>query len=136
MSVQGTIVNVRSEIPGWVMVFGTVAALLLALGAGISLLSPQQLVAPGAEINAAVQIYARYTFSRDAGLFIVLCIGLVRRSRPVVNVMMGLFALISLFDAIMDIVESRLPIFVIAFVLFLIAALAFVKTADQASTSN
>ena len=42
-------------------------------------------------------------------------------------VMMGLFSLINFLDAIMDIRESRLPVFVIAFLLSLIAAMATMR---------
>ena len=116
-----------SPIPRWIIVFAVLAALLLSVGAGISLLSPQRLVTPGVEINSAAQVYAGYTFSRDLGLFIVLCVGLIRYSRSIITVMLGLFSLINLFDALMDLRESRFPVFVIAFLLSLISAMAFVK---------
>ncbi len=112
------------QIPRWISVFAAVAALLLAIGATLSLLAPQRLVTPGVEINSAAQIYAGYTFSRDLGLFTVLCFALIKRSRSIMTVMMGLFSLINLSDAILDIKESRLPVFVIAFVLSLVAAMA------------
>lgn len=120
-------VAVGSSIPLWIIVFAVLAALLLAVGASISLLSPQRLVAPGVEINSAAHIYAGYTFSRDLGLFIVLCVGLIKHSRSIITVMLGLFSLINLCDALMDIRESRFPVFVIAFLLSLISAIAFVK---------
>lgn len=127
MSKPQKAVAVSSEIPWWIIVFAALAALLLAVGAGISLLAPQRLVAPGVEINAAAQVYAGYTFSRDLGLLIVLCVGLVQRSRSIMIVMMGLFSLINFCDAIMDLKESRLPVFVIAFLLSLIAAMATMR---------
>ena len=84
---------------------------------------------PGVEINSAAQIYAGYSFSRDLGLFIVLCVGLLKRSRSILTVMMGLFSLINFCDAIVDIRESRLPVFVIAFLLSLVAAMATMRLA-------
>lgn len=117
-------VAVNMQIPRWIVAFAVLAVLLLAVGAGISLLAPQRLVPPGVEINSAAQIFAAYTFSRDLGLCIVLCLGLIKRSRSIMVVMMGLFSLINFLDAIMDIRESRFPVFVIAFLLALIAAMA------------
>ncbi len=54
-------------IPGWIIVFATLAAFLLAVGASISLLAPQRLVTPGVEINSAAQIYAGYPGHRQNG---------------------------------------------------------------------
>jgi hypothetical protein len=123
------------QIPRWIYVFAGIAAFLLAVGASISLVAPQQFVTPGVEINSAAQIYAGYTFSRDLGLFIVLCIGLIKRSRSIMTVMLGLFSLINFCDALMDIKGSRLPVFVIAFLLSLIAAMATIRLSktDQPS---
>jgi hypothetical protein len=120
-------IAVNLRIPRWIIVFAAVAALLLAVGASISLLAPQRLVAPGAVMNSAAQIYAGYTFSRDLGLLIVLCVGLIKRFRSITTVMMGLFSLINFCDALMDIKESRLLVFVIAFLLSLIAAMSFMR---------
>jgi hypothetical protein len=100
MSERSNAVEVSLQIPRWIIVLATVAALLLAVGASISLLAPERLVTPGVEINSAAQIYAGYTFSRDLGLFIVLCVGLLKRSRSILTVMMGLFSLINFCDAI------------------------------------
>lgn len=135
MSQLSKAVAVTLQIPRWIYVFGGLAAFLLAVGAGISLVAPQHLVTPGVEINSAAQVYAGYTFSRDLGLFIVLCIGLIKRSRSIMTVMLGLFSLINFCDALMDIEESRLPIFVIAFLLSLIAAMATIRLSktDQPS---
>jgi hypothetical protein len=47
------------------------------------------------------------------------------------TVMMGLFSLINFCDAIMDIKESRLPVFVIAFLLSLIAAMASIRLSKR-----
>ncbi len=127
MSELSKAMAVNFQIPRWILAFAALAALLLAAGASISLLAPQRLVPPGVEINSAAEVYAAYTFSRDLGLFLVLCLGLIKRSRPVMVVMMGLFSLINFFDSIMDIRESRLPVFVIAVLLSLIAAVATVK---------
>jgi hypothetical protein len=120
-------IGVNSRIPRWIFAFAALAALLLALGASISLLAPQRLVSPGVEINSAAQIYAAYTFSRDLGLFLVLCLGLIKRSRPILTVMLGLFSLINFCDAIMDLRESRISVFVIAFLLSVIAAMATMR---------
>jgi hypothetical protein len=127
MSQLSKAVAVTMQIPRWIYVFAGLAALLLAVGASISLVAPQQLVTPAVEINSAAQIYAGYTFSRDLGLFIVLCIGLIKRSRSIMTVLLGLFSLINFCDALMDIKESRLTIFVIAFLLSLIAAMATIR---------
>jgi len=127
MSQFSKAVAVTLQIPRWIYVFAGLAAFLLAVGASISLVAPQQLVTPGVEINSAAQIYAGYTFSRDLGLFIVLCIGLIKRSRSIMTVMLGLFSLINFWDALMDIEESRLPVFVIAFLLSLIGAMATIR---------
>jgi hypothetical protein len=130
MSQLSKAVAVNLQIPRWIIVFAALAALLLAAGASISLLAPQRLVPPGVEINSAAQIYAGYTFSRDLGLFIMLGIGLIKRSRSILTLMMSLFSLINFCDAIMDIKESRLPVFAIAFLLSLIAAMATRRLAE------
>ena len=127
MSQLSKAVAVDLQIPRWIIVFAALAAFLLAVGASISLLAPQRLVTPGVEINSAARIYAGYTFSRDLSLFIVLCVGLVKRSRSIMTVMMCLFSLMNFLDAIMDIKESRLPVFVIASLLSLIAAMATMR---------
>jgi len=130
MSQLSKAVAVNLQIPRWIIVFAALAALLLAAGASISLLAPQRLVPPGVEINSAAQIYAGYTFSRDLGLFIMLGIGLIKRSRSILTLMMSLFSLINFCDAIMDLKESRLPVFAIAFLLSLIAAMATRRLAE------
>jgi len=130
MSQLSQAVAVNLQIPRWIIVFAALAALLLAAGASISLLAPQRLVPPGVEINSAAQIYAGYTFSRDLGLFIMLGIGLIKRSRSILTLMMSLFSLINFCDAIMDLKESRLPVFAIAFLLSLIAAMATRRLAE------
>lgn len=117
------------QIPWWIMTFAAISVLLLVVGASISILDPQRLVAPGVEINSAAQVYAGYTFSRDIGTFIVLCVGLIKRSRSIITVMMGLFSLINFCDAIMDMMEARFPIVVIAFLLSFIAAMATLRLA-------
>lgn len=127
MSKLSRAVAINFQIPRWIVAFASLAALLLAVGAGISLLAPQRLVPPGVEINSAVEVYAAYTFSRDLGLAIVLCFGLIKRSRPILVVMMGLFSLINFFDAILDLREARLPVFVIAFLLSLIAGMTTMR---------
>ncbi len=122
-------------IPRWIVIFAMVAIVLLGIGASISLVAPQRLVAPGAEINTAAQIYAGYTFSRNCGLFIVLCIGLLRRSRSILTVMMGLFSLVNFSDAIMDVKEMRLPVSAIALVLSVLAAMACSRLSKARSAS-
>ncbi len=129
MSQFSKAVGGKLQIPWWIMVFTALAAFLLAAGASISLLAPQRLVGPGFEINLAAQIYAGYTFSRNLGLAIMLVVGLAKRSRSILTVMMGLFSFINFCDAIMDIKESRLPVFGIALVLSLIAAMATMRLA-------
>ena len=131
MSALSEPAGVNFGIPRWILVFAALAALLLAVGAGISLLAPQRLVAPGVEINSATRVYSGYTFSRDLSLFVVLCVALVKRSRSIMTVMMGLFSIINFCDAIMDIRESRLPVFGIACMLSLIAAIAFMRLSKK-----
>ena len=46
MSALSEPAGVNFGIPRWILVFAALAALLLAVGAGISLLAPQRLVAP------------------------------------------------------------------------------------------
>ena len=126
---KGASSSTSPTIPAWILGFGILTSLLLALGAGISLLAPQRLAPPRVEVNAAVHVYAGYTFSRDLSLLIVLIIALLRRSRPAVSIVMGLFSLINLFDAVMDVAEGRYPIVVIALLLSLLGMLAFFSAA-------
>jgi hypothetical protein len=135
MSQRLTAVAVNLQIPRWITAFAILATFLLLTGAGISLLAPERLLPPGAEISSAVKVYAAYTFSRDLGLAIVLCLGLMKGSRSILLVMMGLFALINGCDAIMDVIEARLPVFVIAFLLSLIAAIAWARLSKASALS-
>lgn len=123
-------ISTAALIPVWIIGFGVLASLLLATGAGISLFAPQLLASPGAEINVLAHIYASYTFSRDLSLLVVLSIALIRRLRATLNIAMGMLSLMNLFDAVMDIAESRYPIVPIALVLSLLAALAFARTTN------
>ncbi len=133
MSQRSTAIASVAPIPRWITAFAILAAILLITGAGISLFAPERLVPLGVEINSAVRVYAGYTFSRDLGLFAMLCLGLVRRSRSILLVMMGLFALINGCDAIMDIKESRIPVFAIAILLSAIAAIACARLSKSSS---
>lgn len=111
-------------IPHWALGFGILASLLLAIGAGVSLLAPLRLAPPGTEMNAAVRIYAGYTFSRDLSLMVMLSFALAKRSRLIFSIAMGIFSLVNLLDAAMDAVELRFPIVVIALLLSLLAGVA------------
>jgi hypothetical protein len=119
--------TVNAPIPRWILAFGAISAVLLAIGAALSLLAPQKLVAPGADINAACQIYAGYTFSRNVSLFLMLSFGLVKRSRSILTFTMALFSLINFCDGIMDMREGRIPIIAVAFLLSCVAAMASLK---------
>src|ERR1700761_4865409 len=101
--------------------------MLLAMGAGISMFAPQRLAPPGVAINAAVHVYAGYTFSRDLSLLVVMVFALLKRLRTMLSTAMGIFSLMNLFDAAMDVWEGRYPIVAIAAVLALVAALAYAK---------
>lgn len=114
-------------IPAWVAGFAALACLLLATGASLALFSPQRLTPPGVEINAAVRIYAAYTFSRNLSLLVVLLMALLKRSRSTLRTAMGMFSLVNLFDAVMDVIEGRYAIVAIALVLSLLGALAFAR---------
>ena len=124
------------SIPTWAIIFGIGATLLLAIGAAVSILAPQRLAPPGTEMNAAVHIYAGYTFSRNLSLLIVVLVALVKRYRSVFSTAMFIFSLVNLFDAVMDVLEARYPIVVIALLLSLGAALAARSTAGPAGPHN
>jgi hypothetical protein len=122
--------SLHPTIPPWIVGFAVLASLLLAMGAGISLFAPQRLAPPGVEINAAAHVYAGYTFSRDLSLLVVMVFALLRRSRTVLSVAIGMFSLMNCFDAVMDVWEGRYPIVAIAVLLAVVAALAYAKTSS------
>jgi len=99
-----------SSLPGWVSASVIVGALLMGAGAVIALVRPAMLVAPNAEINAAVRVYAGYLVSRNLALAAMLIAMLAARARSVLSSLMVLTAFIQLFDAGMDALEGRWPI--------------------------
>jgi hypothetical protein len=96
-----------AALPWWLQIIVLLGAFLMATGALIALLNPAMLVSPGAEINAAVHIYAGYLFSRNAALAILLVVSMILRARGILNTLVLLTALIQLLDAVVDCMEGR-----------------------------
>jgi len=97
----------NATVPGWVSASVIVGALLMGAGAAIALVRPAMLVAPNAEITAAVRVYAGYLVSRNLALALMLIAMLAMRARGVLSSLMVLTAFIQLFDAGMDVLEGR-----------------------------
>jgi hypothetical protein len=115
-----------SRIPGWVQGVTIIGALLMAAGAVIALLNPAILVAPGAEVNEAVRLYAGYLFSRNLALAGTLLFFLFRRAPAALSVLLALNGIIQLLDVCMDAREHRwsvLPGVLVLAVLFIAAAI-------------
>src|SRR5271154_32014 len=93
--------------PWWLKAIVLLGALLMAAGALIALLNPAMLVSPHDNINAAVDIYAGYLFSRNAALAILLVVSMVVRARGTLNTLILLTAFIQLLDAAVDCMEGR-----------------------------
>lgn len=115
-----------ASLPWWISLSVIVGALLMGTGAIIALVRPAMLVAPGAEITAAVRVYAGYLVSRNLVLALMLLAMLALRARRALGTLMVLTGFIQLFDAGLDVTEGRLAIapgvFVFAIVFFLGAA--------------
>lgn len=114
------------SLPWWISLSVIVGALLMGTGAIIALVRPAMLVAPGAEITAAVRVYAGYLVSRNLTLALLLLAMLALRARRALSTLMVLTGFIQLFDAGLDVTEGRLAIasgvLIFAIVFFLGAA--------------
>jgi hypothetical protein len=99
--------NRDAPLPWWLRMIVVLGIVLLMAGALVSLLNPALLVAPGAEMTAAVRVYAGYTFSRDLALAIMLLAAFGWRSRNILNGLLLLTGLIQLLDVIPDLLEQR-----------------------------
>jgi hypothetical protein len=95
------------SIPWWIRIAVVLGALLMAMGAGIALLRPAMLVAPGAEINEAARIYAGYVISRNFAIAILLIALLFAGAKRSLGHAMVLVAFIQVFDAAIDCGEGR-----------------------------
>src|SRR5712671_3783923 len=82
--------------PWWVSASVIVGAMLMGAGAVIALVRPAMLVAPNAEITAAVRVYAGYLVSRNLALAAMLVAMLAMRARGVLSSLMVLTAFIQL----------------------------------------
>lgn len=82
-------------------------AALLAAGAVLAVVKPSMLLGRGEPVTRGVRVYAGYLFSRNLSLAILLIAALTRGWRSNLPGMMALYALIQLFDAIMDCIEGR-----------------------------
>jgi hypothetical protein len=95
------------SLPWWVSASVVLGALLMTTGAIVALIHPAMLVAPDAQINAAVHVYAGYLVSRNLALAVILLAMLAIRARGVLSGLMVLTASIQLLDAAMDVLEGR-----------------------------
>jgi hypothetical protein len=85
-------------------------ALLLITGALIALFHPVMLVSPRDEINGAVHIYAGYLASRNLAMAIMLLAALGFAAKRLLNNLLLLVSLVQFLDALIDVVEGRLPV--------------------------
>jgi len=113
----------RRHTPWWVTVVVIVGALLTAAGAVIALIDPALLSGPDASITTAVSVYARYTFSGNVALALVLLATLALRAHRILAGLMVLTALIQLIELIDDLFGGRavlapgLALFAVVFLL-------------------
>jgi hypothetical protein len=116
----------NSSFPAWLSASVILGALLMGAGAVIALVRPAMLVAPNAEITAAVRLYADYLVSRNLALALMLLVMLAKRAGRVLSGLMLLTAFIQFIDAGLDVLEGRwamVPgVLIFAIVFFLSAA--------------
>jgi hypothetical protein len=91
-------------------VVAELGTLLLITGALIALFHPVMLVSPHDEINGAVHIYADYLASRNLAMAIMLLAALGLAAKRLLNNLMLLVSLVQFLDALIDVVEGRLPV--------------------------
>jgi len=119
------LLNPDIALPWWILVVVVLGALLMAMGAGIALLHPGMLVAPGDAINGAVRVYAGYLVSRNFALAALLVLSLGLRARGMLNSLVLLTAWIQILDAGIDSFEGRwtiVPGVVVFGVMFLVVS--------------
>ncbi len=112
-------------IPWWVATIVILGALLTGAGGLIALLRPEMLVAAGAPMTAAAQVYAGYLISRGLALAAMLLLLLALRAPRMLTGLMLFTALVQLIDALVDATTGRitlLPIVLIVCVAFLLGA--------------
>jgi hypothetical protein len=96
---------------GWFpKVVAALGALLLLAGTLIALLHPVTLVSPHDEINGAVHIYAGYLACRNLAMAIMLLAALGLAAKRLLNNLLLLVSLVQFLDALIDVVEGRLPV--------------------------
>ena len=120
-----TYLTERSAIPWWIRIVVSLVALLLAAGAGIALVHPEMMLAPGDAMNGAAHIYAGYMASRNFALAIMLVVLLILSAKRALANVMVLVALVQLLDAGIDCAEGRwtiVPGVLIIGLVFVIAA--------------
>lgn len=94
-------------VPVWANVVVILCAILMGLGAVIALLKPEMLVAPHAEINAAVRTYAGYLTARNGTLAIMLLVLLVVGARRALGNLVAVVGFIQFMDFCVDCAEAR-----------------------------
>jgi hypothetical protein len=111
-SVQTTSSLLREKAAiGWFpRVVAVLGALLLITGALIALFHPIMLVSAQDEINGAVHIYAGYLASRNLAMAIMLLAALGFAAKRLLNNLLLLVSLVQFLDALIDVVEGRLPV--------------------------
>lgn len=110
--------------PWWVYVIVILGTLLLAVGAVISKVNPS-LLTGSAAITPATQVFADYTFARDAALVLMLVFLLSIKARRMLAGMMVLIALIQVLDMIDDLIRgdfALVPVVLVFAVVFFIGA--------------
>jgi hypothetical protein len=117
----------NERLPFWLRSIAIIGAVLLTMGAVISVVHPALLVSPHDEINPAVRVYAGYTFSRDLALAMMLVVAMGLRARAALNSLMLLTGFIQVFDAAVDYADHRyaiIPAVAVIGVMFFLGAAA------------
>ena len=110
---------------GWFpKVVAVLGALLLIAGALIALFHPVMLVSPHDEINGAVHIYAGYLAARNLAMAIMLLAALGFAAKRLLNNLLLLVSLVQFLDAVIDVVEGRLPVAIGVMILAVLFAAA------------
>lgn len=98
--------NITAALPWWIAVITVVGAMLLFAGGVIALVNPGML-APGEQINGAVQVYSGYLVSRNLAIAGMLLAAFAMRARATLVVMLVLTATVQFLDAAIDCLEAR-----------------------------
>jgi hypothetical protein len=94
-------------VPVWANVVVVIYAILMAAGGMIAMVKPALLLAPQAQINDAVRIYAGYLTARNLTLAVMMLVLLVVGARRALGNLVAVVGFIQIMDFGVDCAEAR-----------------------------